>query len=172
MPSVLFVCAANQCRSPMAAALFKDVLEKHGASGEWQVASAGTWAEAGLPASSGAGAAMAERGLSLAAHRSQPVTGDLLARQDLILVMGMGQAEAIRAEFPGVASRVHLLSSLAGPAYDIPDPIGGTPAAYRSLAEELRGLLERSYVKLVGLVASGEQDRRRGNGNPSEGQAA
>ena len=144
----------------MAAALFRDLLERHGGGGEWQVSSAGTWAEPGLPASSGARAAMIDRGLSLEAHRSQPVTGDLLATQDLILVMGAGQAEAISAEFPGVASRVHLLSALAGPAYDISDPVGGTNAAYRVLADELRGILERGYTKLVSLLPSASVARR------------
>jgi protein-tyrosine-phosphatase len=148
----------------MAAALFRDLLEKHGASADWQVGSAGTWAEEGLPASTGARAAMIERDLSLEAHRSQPVTGELLAQQDLILVMGAGQAEAIRAEFPGVASRVHRLSALAGPAYDISDPIGGTNAAYRVLADELRGILERGYAKLVSLLPAAPGAHREADG--------
>ena len=172
MPSVLFVCAANQCRSPMAAVLFLDMLEKHGGGREWQVSSAGTWAEPGLPASSGARAAMIDRGLSLEAHRSQPVTDDLLSKQDLVLVMGAGQAEAIRAEFPGVASRVHLLSALAGPAYDISDPIGGTNAAYRVLADELRGILERGYAKLVSLLPAASRARGEADGESPEADGA
>ncbi|NIS81734.1 MAG: low molecular weight phosphotyrosine protein phosphatase, partial [Anaerolineales bacterium] len=28
MPSILFICSANQCRSPMAEALFKDLLSR------------------------------------------------------------------------------------------------------------------------------------------------
>ena len=136
------------------------------------MSSAGTWAEPGLPASSGARAAMIERGLSLEAHRSQPVTGDLLATQDIVLVMGAGQAEAIGAEFPGVASRVHLLSALAGPAYDISDPIGGTNAAYRVLADELRGILERGYAKLVSLLPATPRARREADGERPEPDGA
>jgi protein-tyrosine phosphatase len=156
----------------MAAALFRDLLDKHGGGAEWQVSSAGTWAEPGLPASPGARSAMAERGLSLEAHRSLPVTGELLGQQDLILVMGAGQHEAICAEFPGVASRVRLLSALAGPAYDISDPIGGTNAAYRVLADELRGILERGYAKLVSLLPAAPRARREPDGERLEADGA
>ena len=45
MRHILFVCTANQCRSPMAAGLFQRQIEQAGEAERWQIASAGTWAE-------------------------------------------------------------------------------------------------------------------------------
>ncbi|MGB9521787.1 MAG: low molecular weight phosphatase family protein, partial [Anaerolineales bacterium] len=49
MPSVLFVCTANQCRSPLAQGLFQ--LALNGQLSGWRIDSAGTWAVNGLPPS-------------------------------------------------------------------------------------------------------------------------
>jgi protein-tyrosine-phosphatase len=74
MTSILFVCSANQCRSPMAEALFKDLVRERGEENEWRVESAGVWAYAGAPATENAQLAMQKRGLDLSQHRSQPAT--------------------------------------------------------------------------------------------------
>nr|NIM45857.1 hypothetical protein [Nitrososphaeria archaeon] len=50
MPAVLFVCSANQCRSPIAEVLFREHLEQIGIGDEWRVESAGIWAMDGAPA--------------------------------------------------------------------------------------------------------------------------
>src|SRR5512135_68881 len=100
--SVLFVCTANQCRSPMAEALFKSLAAQHGESDRWQIQSAGTWAEAGRPATSLAQAVMQRRGIDLSAHRSRAVDAELLAATTVILVMTRNHQEALRAEFPAV----------------------------------------------------------------------
>ena len=39
---VLFVCTANQCRSPMAELLFQHALGHHAPDAAWHVSSAGT----------------------------------------------------------------------------------------------------------------------------------
>lgn len=44
MPSVLFVCTANMCRSPMAMVLFRRRLDQAGLASGWRVESAGAWA--------------------------------------------------------------------------------------------------------------------------------
>ena len=50
MPAVLFVCSANQCRSPMAEVLFREHLEQMGLADGWRVESAGVWAMDDVPA--------------------------------------------------------------------------------------------------------------------------
>src|SRR5438105_3004745 len=105
MPSILFVCTANQIRSPIAAALFKDMLINSGQAEGWRVESAGTWAQDGLPASGAAQRVMRELNIDLSQHRSRCVTRDLLAGFDLILVMEHGHKEALCVEFPAVADR-------------------------------------------------------------------
>lgn len=81
---VLFVCTANQCRSPMAEVL----CELIGGSGvgDLVVASAGLL-PGGFPASSGAIEVMAERNLDLRGHRSQTVDTEMLRRADLVIAM-------------------------------------------------------------------------------------
>ena len=148
MPSVLFVCTANRCRSPMAAALFKELLARNGMLDRIQVESAGTWAEEGLPATSLARQVLAERGLDLSDHRSRCLTGELLHPFDLILVMEEGHREALRVEFPDIAERLYLLANMVDEDYSIPDPIGGTLESYRALAEELADLLERALPRI------------------------
>jgi protein-tyrosine phosphatase len=49
MPSVLFVCRANQFRSPLAAACLQRAIKQVGTGTDWVVESAGTWTKPGLP---------------------------------------------------------------------------------------------------------------------------
>jgi protein-tyrosine phosphatase len=148
LPSVLFVCTANRCRSPMATALFKDLLGRSGLLDRCRVESAGTWAEEGQPATSLACQAMRERGLDLSDHRSRRVSGELLSAFDLILVMEQGHQEALRVEFPEVKDRVHLLAGMTGEDFTIPDPYGGTIETYRALTEELADVLQRGLPRI------------------------
>ncbi|MCL4504809.1 MAG: low molecular weight protein arginine phosphatase [Chloroflexi bacterium] len=139
MPSILFVCTANQTRSPIAAALFTSLLVSSGqfAGDRWRVESAGTWAEEGLPASRAAQRVMQTMGLDISRHRTRCVTAEMLAAFDLILVMEQGHKEALQVEFPVVAQRVFLLCELAGGAWDVPDPGADTDDA-ESVLETVR----------------------------------
>ena len=149
MPSVLFVCTANRCRSPMAAALFKDLLGRSDLLDQYRVETAGTWAEEGEPATSMARVVMRERGLDLSDHRSRRVTGELLRTFDLVLVMEEGHREALLAEFPDLSARLHLLTAMAGEDYSIRDPLEGTVESYRALADELADLLRRGLQRMT-----------------------
>jgi protein-tyrosine phosphatase len=81
---VLLVCTANQCRSPMAAALL--IARLAGASRDMDVGSAG-FGSPGFPAVSGAVLVMARMGTDLSDHRSRLVTAELCRRSDLTLAM-------------------------------------------------------------------------------------
>jgi protein arginine phosphatase len=143
--SILFVCTGNVCRSPMAAALFTAEAEKFGESSEFSVSSAGTWALEGEPASSNAQLIMQRRGLSLDKHAGRTVTAEMLKDADLIFVMTRHHQDSLCAEFPGVRSKIHLMSELAGQQFDISDPYGSTLDDYETCATELSQLIERGY---------------------------
>ena len=149
MPSVLFVCTANQFRSPLAAACFLKQIERETLAKEWRVESGGTWAVSGLGAPGMARGAAASLGLGgLGGHRTRQIDQELLGQFDLVLVMETGHKEAICAEFPSVCRRVYLLSEIVdGLPYDIPDPAipGVDPSEVGSI---LFDLIARGKAKI------------------------
>ncbi len=149
--SVLFVCTANQCRSPMAEALLKALAVQRGEAERWQIQSAGTWTEPGHPATPLAQTVLQRRNLDVSAHRSRPLDGDLLTSSSLILVMTRHQQEAIQVEFPEVSDKVHLLSQLIDREFDIEDPYGGSLDDYELCVRDLQNILTEGYDRLVEL---------------------
>lgn len=153
-PSVLFVCTANICRSPMAAALLLARLQKERTDWqEWQINSAGTWALEGEMAAKNSRLVMAERGLDISAHRAQTVTAKMLNRYKLILTMEPGQKEALQVEFPTIANRVFLLSEMEGELSAVADPYGGPVEGYRETAEKIDQILARGMSRIIALAS-------------------
>jgi protein-tyrosine-phosphatase len=149
VPAVLFICSANQCRSPMAEALFRDIAADLDPETLWRVASAGTWAVPGLPATASSRQAMLARGLDLSRHASQSASCDLLATFDLVLTMEHDHLLELQAACPRQAPKVRRLSEMVGGEFDIGDPIGGPPQGYESLAQALEELLRLGYPEIL-----------------------
>jgi protein-tyrosine-phosphatase len=164
MPSVLFVCTANQFRSPIAAAIFRKLLAAEpGVTDSWTVASAGTWTRPGQPVIPMALQAARKLGIDLATHRSVQVSGQLLGEYDLILVMEASQKEALQSEFPNLSRHVYLFSNVVERgSYDIPDSFGSE----REVAEicmELNELIQRglSYIRVLAIALHNQRHRNR-----------
>ncbi len=154
MPSILFVCSANQCRSPMAEALFKSILDEADLGDTWRVESAGVWAYSGESATPSARRVMRERSLDIENHRSRPVTEGLISQFDLVLVMESRHAKALQGQFPAYTDRVKLFSALIGRTDDIDDPVTGTLNTYRVVADELEDLLRRGIDRILEWTAA------------------
>ena len=159
MPTIVFVCTANICRSPVAEALFRDWLRRRPEAGEWRVSSAGTWADDGLPASAYSVDVLAGLGLDLSPHRSRRVERDLMASADLVLCMTRSQREALQVEFPDLAGRIQLLTAMAGPAYDVADPYGGPRQGYVDMAAEIKHLLDIGGERILLLAGQPPETR-------------
>jgi protein-tyrosine phosphatase len=151
--SILFVCTGNLYRSPLAAAFFADLLQRHGVSG-WLVESAGTWtiSKQRLPPEAiSYGELM---GLDLRAHTTRRVSRQLLHQFDIIVVMERGHKEALGAEFPEIAERVYMLTEmLQQEPFDIPDPVL-TPSQREYVLGDMLDVIRRAFPRIVQLAQS------------------
>ncbi len=160
MPSVLFVCTANQYRSPLAALSFSRALLNNRPPGKWVVESAGTWAKAGVTPQSFMVKIAKELGLQgLEDHRSQQISRKMIEEFDLILVMELGHKEALRSEFLPAKKRIYLLSEVAeGGSYDIVDPI--TPDVDPAkIASQIDQLIVKGFARIVEAAEFFERKR-------------
>jgi protein-tyrosine-phosphatase len=152
MKTILFVCTANQCRSPMAEGLMRRKLEREGRADEIRAASAGVDALDGCRATENSIQAMAARGIDISGHRSRATTGKILQDAALILTMERAHANVLQALFPAHAERVHLLAQMAGLESDVADPVGSPLEDYRRTAQEIENLIELGYLRMMQLI--------------------
>ena len=119
------------------------------------MASAGTSAWEGAPASDGALLVALERGLDLASHRAQQLTRELVQAHDVVLAMGPHHVE--RAEALGGEGRTHLLTTFAGgpeAGRPVNDPFGGDLNQYRETLAELQREIRRVFDRLTARPGS------------------
>jgi protein-tyrosine phosphatase len=136
--SVLFVCAGNICRSPLAAARFRQVVASRPTLAHLDVGSAGVVALTGTPATPEAVAVADEAfGLDLTTHRARNVEG---LDADLILAVDTWVWRELVAL--GLSGRIERFGDYAGAPGDVFDPYGGDAGTYRDCAAHIRDLVE------------------------------
>ncbi len=148
MVRVLFVCAGNICRSPLAQGVFENVAEREGLGDEVYVDSAGTgtW-HVGAPPDERAQRSAALRGLDLGSQRARRVTPEDCYAFDYVLTMDEDNYRAVDALCRGSAVvRPFLDFAPDSPVREVPDPYYGGPNGFErvlDLVEEAsEGLLE------------------------------
>tara|TARA_R110002095_G_scaffold183888_1_gene161097 strand:+ start:638 stop:1741 length:1104 start_codon:yes stop_codon:yes gene_type:complete len=148
----MFVCTGNTCRSPMAEGLFRkllsdklgcqeDELSDHG----FIIGSAGLAAASGAPPSPEGVTILAEQGIDIRSHESQPLTGRLLDQADHLYTMTQGHRTAILAERPDLEEVVQMLSS---EGKDVSDPIGGGFQCYVDCKKEIEQHLKSIITQI------------------------
>ena len=152
---LLFVCTGNTCRSPLAAAIARQLAAERGQR-DLQIESAGTSPWDGSPASDGALLVGIERGLDLSPHRARQLSREIVSGADIILAMGPHHLE--RIESLGGGRKMYLLTDYASHGKStraISDPIGADLDVYRATFEELDREIRRAFDRLAAEQASG-----------------
>lgn len=147
---VLFVCLGNICRSPVAEAVFSDIVEQAGLSDRFDIDSAGTSAfHAGDAPDTRSAEVATRRGLTMS-HASRQVTTEDLSRFQYVIAMdrsNLGKLEVL-LESEGGESELHLLRSFDESADDdleVPDPYFGGPDGF----EDVHDMIERAGAGLL-----------------------
>ncbi len=148
-PVVYMVCTGNAARSPMAAAMLRDL----DADDAIDVRSAGTLALEGHPVGARTRTALARHGLVDHAHRSRQFGRDHAADADLVVVMEPLHLRWIRRNLPEAAP---ISGSLRRLARDLAPPVVGD-LAQRVRALGLHALEVEPWEEIVD-PAAGDQD--------------
>lgn len=152
--SLLFICAANRCRSPLAMALLQRMVADLGQADHWRIESAGLHALPDLPVTMPVQTVAQEIGLDLSQHRSRPVDAVSLADYQLILTMEEVQAEALASAYPDQVAKIHPFSTIVNLHVDIEDPTGRGLPAHRALVALLQRYLQVGFPRLSQFITS------------------
>ena len=157
---ILFVCTANICRSPMAAAMFNALAEERGFA--YRAENAGVAALVDEDMAPNARAALDEVGIYAEDHRARRVSEEMLEGADLVLTMGPPHVAALRRLLGDLKGKVYTLPQYAlGASVEegIPDPYGHTMTAYRASVRQLLGCVEGLMERLEREENFGESFR-------------
>jgi protein-tyrosine phosphatase len=138
--SILFVCAGNICRSPLAEGIFRHMAEAQGMDSRFFLDSAGIggW-HRGEPPDHRSVAVAAENGIDITSQRARKITSEDFVRFDLILAMDLETLDQLVAQAPDKALQKLALFAMAasGKTTDIPDPYYRDINAFRSVYDQI-----------------------------------
>ncbi|PAB58309.1 low molecular weight protein arginine phosphatase [Anaeromicrobium sediminis] len=140
--NILFVCTGNTCRSPMAEALMKKLIEKHNLN--INIYSAGIFTMDGLSPSENSILAMDEIGINIRDYKSNTITRELINNSDLILTMTENHKQKILQIIPKISNKIYTLKEYGKVNGDINilDPYGQNVHVYKACRDEINRLLE------------------------------
>ena len=154
MTTVLLVCTANICRSPVAEALLRHHLDRAGMR-DVVVFSGGFLAD-GWPAAEFSRAVLDERyGLDLSNHRSRRLGASDVHRSDLVLCMESRHVVGLDSWAPEAQPPRLRLAELVGEARDVTDPHGGPRHGYEAMVTDVDDLLRRGLPEILRWLGHG-----------------
>jgi len=165
---ILFVCLGNQCRSPMAEHLFRQILARsqNPKAKDIAITSASTGTYDGAPASRKTIEVMRRRGIDLRGFRAKQVKPELIDWADLVLAMDRHNKKAVINMLPDAAAKTFTLKEYAGndDNPDVEDPVGQPIEQYEKCANEIEEALIKLNEKLRGNMTPvrwREEDRSK-----------
>ncbi len=147
MPSILFVCLGNICRSPAAEAVFRSRAAAAGLDVEIDSAGTGAWHVGAMP-DERAQAAGEMRGYDLTPIRARQVADADYERFDLVLAMDHDNLSTLQSRAPKVAQgRIRLFLEFAPHLglNAVPDPYYGGDDGF----EQVLDLIEAASDGLI-----------------------
>ena len=143
---ILMIATGDTCRSPMAAAFLRKLLEDRRLGRDFDVRSAGVMTVTGLRASQEAVQILAAEGVDLQRHRSTQLTADMIRRAHLILGMSPLHVQHALRLNEDARAKTFLLKEYtqSDPKNSqITDPMGGTLEVFKRRFSEIRKACER-----------------------------
>jgi protein-tyrosine-phosphatase len=155
--TIITVCTANICRSPMAAALLQHALAAEPEPlRSLKVISAGVAARAGEWVSENSVFALKKVGIDLSQHRSQPLTQQMLDEALMVLCMTESHRAMIQVQAEPVPENLYLFRQFLPEDADkeIGDPYGGPLKVYEAARDEMVESIPSLVAHLKTLVAA------------------
>ena len=140
MTKILFVCHGNICRSPMGEFILKDMVEKAGKEGEFEISSAAvSREEIGNPVYPPARREMAKHGVSCGGHAARQVTMKDYHHYDRIYYMDASNARWLKRLLPADPEKIRPLLDR-----DVADPwyTGDFGQTWRDIVEGCEKIME------------------------------
>ena len=153
--SVLFICLGNICRSPMAEAIFRKLVQDAGLAARFEIDSAGTgnW-HVGSPPHHGTQAILRKNGVSFDGQRARQIQPVDLGHYDYLIVMDSSNLDDVQAlvrrhgtggQTPVIARLLDYADpSIAGRERNVPDPYytGNSDYVFELVTSGCQGLLK------------------------------
>lgn len=151
MIKVLFVCLGNICRSPLAEAIFKDIVERENLSDNFEIDSAGTggWHVGEMPDQRTFD--VAERNDLILTNPARQINKSDLKVYDFIILMdeeNLMHVAQMDDELANGKSKLHLMRDFdpeVKTEKDVPDPYWGDSEQF----DEVFDILKRSCENLL-----------------------
>ena len=147
---IIFVCASDTCRVPMAAG----ILAEYPLKNPIKILTRGLVVLFPEPLNQKAEAVMISNGINVEGFVSTQLMQEDFSDDTLILTMERTQLEKILEKYECVnPENIRVLTELVGEELEIIDPYGGTLQAYGLCYEMLR----KTILKLVNLLNKGNE---------------